>query len=340
MNLVEITSEKEFNPLVVNSGAAFTQAWFYGDWQAEEKRGVRRFIVEDNGEIIATIQAIRYPLPFGRSYIYIPYGPVLKNNLTEKTANFLKKSLKEVFNDGRTIFIRLDFWPPLRDRLEKIAGKFFIKSPKGSYRGSYFQPRAERVIDLRQPEDEIFMSMEPKARYNIRLALKKGVAVKIVSRNFLDYFEDFYGLMTETAKRDGFDLHPRSYYEEIFNSAEKRKNSFLALAFFGDKLLVANLVILHGETAFFLFGASSSEYRELMPSYLCQWESAKKSRELGFAYYSFGGISHKGLNKSWEGISVYKKKFGGFIREYSAFYDLAIKPFWYYLYILRKLFQR
>lgn len=340
MNLVETTSEKEFNPLAINSGAAFTQAWFYGDWQEEAKREVKRFLIEDKDEIVGSIQVIRYPLPFNRSYLYSPYGPVLKNNLTEKTANFLKKSLKEVFNDKKTIFIRLDFWPTLKDRLEKTAGKFFIKSPKSSYRGSYFQPRAERVIDLRQSENEIFMSMEPKARYNIRLAGKKGVIVKIVSKNFLDYFEDFYALMKETSQRDGFGLHPRSYYEEIFDSAEKRKNAFLALAFYGDTLLVANLVILYGETAFFLSGASSSEHRELMPSYLCQWESVKKSRELGFTYYSFGGVSHKGLNKGWEGISVYKKKFGGFIREYSAFYDLAIKPFWYYLYILRKLFQR
>ncbi|HOB89853.1 MAG TPA: peptidoglycan bridge formation glycyltransferase FemA/FemB family protein [Candidatus Colwellbacteria bacterium] len=338
MNLVEITSEKEFDPLAVNQSVPFTQSWFYGDWQAEEKREVRRFSIEDGDEIIGSLQAIRYPLTFDKSYIYIPYGPVLKNNLTEKTAAFLKKSLKEVFNDGKTVFIRLDFWPALKDRLEKTAGKFFVKSPRSSYRGSNFQPRAERVIDLKQPENEIFFAMEPKARYNVRLALKKGVVVKTITKNFLDYFEDFYSLMTETANRDGFSLHPRSYYEEIFNSAEKRKNAFLALAFYGDTLLVANLVVLYGETAFFLFGSSSSEYRELMPSYLCQWQSLRKAKELGFSYYSFGGISHKGLNRSWEGISVYKKKFGGFVREYSPFYDLAIQPFWYYLYILRKAF--
>jgi lipid II:glycine glycyltransferase (peptidoglycan interpeptide bridge formation enzyme) len=339
MNLVEITTEKEFNPLAVNKSAPFTQAWFYGDWQEEAKREVRRFLIEDKDEVVGSVQTIRYPLPFNRSYLYAPYGPVLKNGLDEKTAAFLRKELKNIFNDGKTSFIRLDFWPALKDRSQKIAGKFFKKALFSSYKGSSFQPRAERIIDLRQPENEIFMSVEPKARYNIRLADKKGVVIKIIAKNFLNYFEDFYSLMEETAKRDGFSLHSRNYYEEIFNSAEKYKNAFLALAFYRDKLLVANFVSLYGETAFFLLGASSSDHRELMPSYLCQWESLKRAGELGFFYYSFGGVSHKGLNKSWEGISLYKKKFGGFIKEYSFFYDLAIQPFWYYLYILKKLFS-
>jgi lipid II:glycine glycyltransferase (peptidoglycan interpeptide bridge formation enzyme) len=339
MDLVEITTEKEFNPLAVNPSAPFTQAWFYGDWQKEAKREVRRFLIEDKDEVIGSIQTIRYPLPFNKSYVYAPYGPVLKNNLTEKTADFLKKALKEVFNDGKTSFIRLDFWPTLKEKSEAIAGEFFHRAPISSYRGSYFQPRADRVIDLKQSENDIFMSIEPKARYNIRLADKKGVAVKIIAKNFLNYFEDFYFLMDETAKRDGFSLHPRAYYEEIFNNAEKHKNAFLTLAFYEDKLLSASFVTLYGETAFFLLGSSSSDHRELMPSYLCQWQSVRKAKDLGFFYYSFGGVSHKRLNKSWEGISFYKKKFGGFIKEYSPFYDLVVLPFWYYLYILKKLFS-
>lgn len=339
MDLVEVKTEKEFNPLLARKNAPFTQAWFFGEWQTEAKREVRRFLIQEKDKLVAVIQAVRYSLPFGKSYIYIPYGPVLTKDLDEKTVVFLKKSLKQAFDDEKTIFIRLDFFPTVQEKSEKILKRHFKRSLISSYRGSYFQPRADRVIDLKNPENDIFLGMETKARYNIRLAEKKGVAVKIISKGFLNYFEDFYSLMKETSERDGFGLHPREYYENIFNSAEKYRNAFISLAFYRDELLAANFVLLYGETAFFLLGASSSYHRELMPSYLCQWRSIKAAAGFGFSYYSFGGISHKGLNKSWEGISIYKKKFGGFVKEYSAFYDLTVKPFWYYLYILRKAFS-
>src|SRR3989344_9170913 len=103
--------------------------------------------------------------------------------------------------------------------------------------------------------------MNPKTRYNIGLAERKGVETYVVKENLANHADDFYNLLLETAERDNFYLHPKSYYEAILKNCEENKNGFLVAAKFKDKLLGMNLVTTFPKTAFFLFGGSSSQHR-------------------------------------------------------------------------------
>ena len=49
-------------------------------------------------------------------------------------------------------------------------------------------------------------------RYNIRLAIKKGVEVKEGTREDL---KDFHKIMVETGKRDDFIIRSLSYFEKL-----------------------------------------------------------------------------------------------------------------------------
>ena len=67
--------------------------------------------------------------------------------------------------------------------------------------------RGHSVLDLSGSESDILGKMKQKTRYNIRLAMKKGVIVKPSAD-----LDAFYHLMEVTSQRDRFGVHQPGYY--------------------------------------------------------------------------------------------------------------------------------
>jgi len=331
--LQELKETDLFDPTTINRDAPFTQANFYGDWQKNLGRRARRFLVLDGQDKIAYFQIIKYSLPFDKSYLYIPYGPVIKDN-SEDLLIFLQKNLKEIAKSEKSVFVRLDFTPC---QANELLSRFFKKAPQYTYHSAYFQPRYEWLLNLGTSGEELLKEMHDNTRYSIRLAERKEIKTEIVTENFEKYFEDFYRLMSCTAERNKFALHPKAYYECIFQNLNKAENSYLSVAKYKDKILVINLIVIFGKTAAYVFSCSNNEERNRAPSYQALWKAILHAKKLNMRYFNFGGISNGDpLYKSWEGLTSFKKKFGGKEARHSDFFDLVINPFWYQLYILRK----
>ena len=341
--ICEITNKTEYNPLLISKQTPFTQAWFFGQWQEMAGCKVRRFEIKLKTENIGFFQVIKYPLPFSFNILYIPHGPVLKaiSNKQQVTsssnADFLRefhKKLIDIAKEENVVFVRFDFYPSLL--FGDLTGAEFKKIPAYAYHSFYFQPKFEWCINLGKTENELISEMHPKTRYNIRLAEKKGVKIEIVKDDFEKYFEEFYALLKETAKRDNFGLHPKIYYQNIFETLTA-ENAFLAVAEYESKTLLVNLVLLYGRGAYFVFGGSSDKFKNLMFSHLAQWEAVKEAKRRRYEVYNFGGVQGNGGSyENYGGVSVFKKRFGGGIYQHSDSYDIVLKPFWYYLYNLRK----
>jgi len=332
----EIGKDDIFDPTTICENTPFTQAFFYGDWQKKLGRTVKRFLVIDGEKTIAYFQLIKYPLLFGRSYFYVPYGPITKVFSEDFFVN-LKDELMRIAKAEGAVFVRLDFTPQVSN---EILSKFFAKSPLYTYHSAHFQPRTEWFLDLDKTETELLMAMHTKNRYSIRLSERRGVTVEI-TRDFEKYFDIFYELMTETAKRNGFSLHHKDYYANIFQNLENI-NSYLSIARFEGKILAIDLVVVFGKTANYIFGGSSSEGRNRMPtSHLAQWKAICHAKQLGCVNYNFGGISTGNyIYKGWEGITIFKKRFGGREVKHSDFFDVISNHFLYRIYNLRKLIKK
>lgn len=321
MNFVELGVNENFDPLAINSEAAFTQARFYGKWHEALGRRVRRFVIKsaDSPELFA--QVIKFSLPFGQSFLYAPYGPILKLGPDQALINFAKENFARVAKDEKAIFLRFDNSFAVGAKARDVGAS------------GYFQPREETVLDLTKSEEEILAGMEKDHRYSIKVAEKRGARVEFIE-SIADKFDEFYSLLSETSSRNGFGLLSRAYYKTIFESITENKNGFLAVASFEGELLAMNLIILHGNSAHYLLGSSTSKLRDKLPTYLLQWATIKHLKEKGVKNYNLGGVD------AWESLAKYKKGFGGHDLNHGDMYDLVGQPLWYFLYKMRKMLSK
>ncbi|MEK7553031.1 MAG: peptidoglycan bridge formation glycyltransferase FemA/FemB family protein [Patescibacteria group bacterium] len=335
----ELKKNESFDPLTLCLVAPFTQAEFYGRWQESLDREVRRFVVWQNDRAIAYFQLIRYRLVYNKSYLYVPYGPVV----TEFSESFFKSLRTELVNLARqdgAIFVRLDFTPPIDKNTEKkLLAKIFTAAAPRTYQSAYFQPRTEWWLNLNKTEDELLNEMQKGARYSVRTAVRKGVILETVATDFEKYFPVFYELLLNTAERNGFSLHHKTYYQNIFKNL-RPDNAYLTVAKYKEKILVIKLVIRYGQVASCIFSGSSNEHRDRRPTYLAQWSAICQAKKLGHNFYNFGGVSSSTrIYQGWDGLTSFKKNFGGYEMVHSDFYDVVANPIWYHLYNLGKFIK-
>ncbi|MDB5204589.1 MAG: hypothetical protein JWP09_617 [Candidatus Taylorbacteria bacterium] len=111
-------------------------------------------------------------------------------------------------------------------------------------------------------------------------------------------------------------------------------------AFYENERLASHVVFVVGDVAHYVFGASSDLHKDLCAPYLAHFNAMLKAKDMGAKYYNFGAVSVGEENKKWQGLSSFKQKFGGEVVHHLALYDLVLKPFWYYVYITRKLIKK
>lgn len=285
---------------------------------------------------------IKHELQFGKNYLYIPHGPVTDFNqmiggFKNPVANFVKW-LCELGRSQKSIFIKAE---PLADSVaQALVGAGFRKSKKE------IQPSKTIIINLSKSEDELLTSMHHKTRYNIGVADKHGV---VVSEN--GDLDSFMRLLKKTAKRDNFNMHPADYYKKLlnYNGLQTKlyfakhngqpPTTFSSPKVVGGEPIAAALVLIYGDTAYYLHGASDYKYRSLMAPYALHWHIIKQlqttNHKLQTKYYDLWGIDAR----KWPGITRFKFGWGGRIVEYPGSFDLPISRFWYLIYqIARKMF--
>lgn len=243
-------------------------------------------------------------------------------SMASKTAAILSTR-----RDGRTIFGRAEFlfpYNPESDLILRSAG--FVKA------NDEVQPEFRQEVDLSVSLDEIRAQMKQKGRYNINLAIKKGVIV--TKDNTREAINSFCILMTETATRQRFSVRNSQYFRLLVESLDRDGVGGLWLAKFNGKILAAAIVSFVGTRASYLYGASSDQNRSIMAPYLLHFELIKEAKRRGCLIYDFIGVAppEAGPKHPWAGITRFKKEFGGQTVRYLGSYDLIWRPFIYLLY--------
>jgi lipid II:glycine glycyltransferase (peptidoglycan interpeptide bridge formation enzyme) len=151
--------------------------------------------------------------------------------------------------------------------------------------------------------------MKQKTRYNVRLAARKGIEIRDGTPADLD---DFYRLYQETAGRDEFFLQPKSIYERMFCLFREAGAFAMLLAHHGGQLIAAVTLVRFGRTCWYLQGASANRHRNLMATYLLQWESIKRAKTWGCTLYDFRAVPDVlRPDQDMYGVYRFKEGFGG-----------------------------
>jgi len=273
--------------------------------------------------------AIRRKLAPGVSFAYVPWGPELPEGLPQDDGfrTGVLESLSEALRrelPPDTAFIRFD--PPWASHGAETPAPRIL--PPFVRAGADVQPPDTVVLDLRPDPDALLAAMKPKWRYNIRLAERKGVTVRRVDAEGLD---TFYRLYKETSVRDKIAIHGRNYYEALFShccdSELGRPDLRLYVAEHDGEALAAVIVLLRGDTATYLYGASSDSKRSLMPAYALQWRAIRDAKDAGCGRYDLFGIPPSDdPDHPMSGLYRFKTGFGGSILHRSGSWDYAYKP--------------
>ena len=182
------------------------------------------------------------------------------------------------------------------------------------------------VLDLTEDEDRILSRMKPKTRYNIGLALRKGVEVKSVG---FEGLEIWYQLYCETAKRNGLYINDITYFKSVL-AAKMEENSSgvqvkLLIAYVDQEPLAAIFLILSSHRATYLYGASSSRMRNFMATYALQWEAIRIAKANACTEYDlFGTAPCPEPSHPMYGLYKFKKGFGGHIYHQLGCWDYPI----------------
>jgi lipid II:glycine glycyltransferase (peptidoglycan interpeptide bridge formation enzyme) len=192
------------------------------------------------------------------------------------------------------------------------------------------QPQFVFQVPLRHPdgtprtEDEVLKGMNQLWRRNIKKAAKEGVEVTVGSREDLKAFHDLY---VHTAERDHFTPRPLGYFETMYDAlnADAPDRLKVWLARHEGDLVAATLAVRVGEHAWYSYGASSTEKREVRGSNAVQWEMIRDAIAAGAAVYDLRGITDTlDADDSHVGLIQFKVGTGGEAVEYAGEWDLPI----------------
>jgi lipid II:glycine glycyltransferase (peptidoglycan interpeptide bridge formation enzyme) len=192
------------------------------------------------------------------------------------------------------------------------------------------------LLDLTKGEEELLDEMKPKWRYNIKLAQRKGVIVR--QSNNEEDLKAFFELSQGMVKR-GYHAFDIEHYKKMLEGLDK--NATLFVAEHEGEILSVLFVTFFGKTATYLHGASSDNKRELMPNHLAQWAAIQESIKRGCEVYDFWGIAPEGEDKhEWEGITRFKRGFGGEEVHFLGSYDYIFQKIWYNLFYIYNLIRK
>ena len=291
--------------------------------------------------LILKRQILRNGFAARLSILYSPKGPLLdwtNEPLRTRVLNDLQSYAKK----QGAIFLKMDpdvvlgtGVPASEDDVVDANGQLVMNELKRrgwEYASDQIQFKNTVVIDLNSTEEEMLARMKQKTRYNIRLAEKKSVNLRVGTKGD---FPMLYKMYAETSVRDGFVIRDDGYYQTVWNlfmnSSEPTCEPLIAEV--DGEPVAAIFVFYFAGRAYYVYGMSRNAHREKMPTYLLQWEAMKRENAKGCTVYDLWGAPEVfDESDSMWGVYRFKEGLGGQVVRTLGAWDFAPSPLWYKLY--------
>ena len=196
------------------------------EWSSEYIGGF-----DEQGNMVLTCMMLIRKIPYiGSSMGYIPRGFTCDYSNTTLVEEFTAY-LKSLSRDKRIGFITVDPDVHLKENqeyvqhgrdtaalLEKLG---YINKRSANFENIQpnfvFRLPLETEGDKEEIKKNVFASFENKTRYNIKVAIERGLQVEVYDKNNIteEALDTFHKLMTITGQRDGFITRNRQYFKNM-----------------------------------------------------------------------------------------------------------------------------
>lgn len=304
------------------------QSWSWGELKAHAGWSPVRVALwePETQQIRAAAQVLRRTAPhvplWAGHLAYIPKGPVLDWSQPSLCTTFLTQ-LDHLLRRQGAIVARIE--PAQVSETPAYLAMQQRLTTWGAYSVPPVQPLRTILLDLSPSEETLLAQMKEKWRYNLRLAGRKGVTVRVATSE--DDVRAWYQLLQVTGERDQFGVHALDYYLQAWQLFAPHNQARLLLAEHEGQMLAGIFVGLFAQQAIYLYGASSNAQRQLMPNYLLQWEAIRWAKREGAHSYDFWGIpATDDANEAMAGVYRFKNGWGGHITTFAGAYEKVYRP--------------
>lgn len=299
----------------------------WGKLKAQFEWDARIVTLTDEGEIKAGALVLSKRLPLGAGTMaYAPMGGYAS------APRHYMQLWGAIRRETGTAFLKLEPGHFPCGEAPDLAGMGFQRSPQT------IQPATTIIVDIDADDEEIMRRMNQGTRRKVRKSLASGTVHKEGNRADVPAF---CRLMRETGSRNDFGVHNATYFEVVYDLFMPDYGALL-LAVHDGELLAAIMVFALGETAWYLYGASSRAKGNLYATYGIQWQAIQWAKRCGCRYYDlWGAPDHDEQTLEAEfrdrsdglwGVYGFKRGWGGEVRRSMGAWDLAWNPLVYTAY--------
>ncbi len=296
----------------------------YG-WRAD------RVALTENGKIVAGAQILFRPLPMRLGTLaYVAMAPLFTD---PAQASPLWDAIHKCAKRHRAAFLRCEAGIFRAGEIVPDLAKFGFKETDQT-----IQPPRTVVINITGDDETILARMNQGTRRKIRQSLKNDVLYVEGSH---DDVAKFNAIMQVTGSRNEFGVHEPDYYRLAYDLFVPH-DAALILAQHENDTLAGIMVFALGKTAWYLYGASSNEKRNLMATYGIQWTAIQWAKRRGCTEYDLWGIPDappEQLEAAFEtrsdglwGVYGFKRGWGGEVVRSIGTWDKVYNPIIYAAY--------
>jgi peptidoglycan pentaglycine glycine transferase (the first glycine) len=292
----------------------------------------RSFVLEEGGELTAICAAQVRRTALGRSFWYVPRGPVLDCDHPDagERVRTILEGLHAAARADKAIAVRLE---PRVEARSPAAALFDAADLRRV--NATLQTPDTRLVDLLPDDDALLATFDKDTRYSIRRSQREGVVTTVID----DPADDaslvaLHGLVTETLQRAQYKLPPLERYRIIWRGLARAGRARIIRAHHDGKLESTALLVVEGDRSFYLYAGSIREApgeTKRFPAYAVQWQVMRTAREMGARTHDLWGVApeHAGPDHPWWGYSLFKKGFGGRFVSWAGSWDLVVDPLLY-----------
>ncbi len=291
------------------------QCWGWGELKQDLGWKAYHLALFDGAHFRGGAMVLQRALPgLPLSVMYVPRGPVVAPNDWE-ALQALAEGLRRHAHLHRSLYCKVDpAWPS--DTPHKLSEVGFRVSDEA------IQVKHSYTIDLTQTEDILLANMRSKTRQYIHKAEREDI--EVLQDTTGAYLGACYAIYEDTARRGGFALRPRAYYDTLFHRFPAHRQ-YLYVALRHGTPLAFLWVVCAGRQAVELFGGMSDTSQEWKSNYLLKWHAIRQMKAAGYSLYDLHG-------RATEGIAQFKEGFGpkptSWIGAYDAIYHPLVCAVW------------